>query len=217
MLTKQCYTLAVMTDGERIKALMSGRNKAAFAREFGVPGGPSMISQHISGHRPVSVEAALAYARGFGVSLEQISPLAAALVSAGTKVQGRDADSPPPTTTQAGAQPLSLSPFDTPPSLNWEEMMQTKELPPAFVLEVPDGALAGRYEQGTRIVFERGAAAKIGKPVLVQDRDGLRWVRIYGNVRGERWQAIATDAAHISLDSEADRLVVLAVAKWVEA
>lgn len=37
-----------------------------------------MISQHVKGHRPISLEAALAYARGFGCSLEEISPRLAA-------------------------------------------------------------------------------------------------------------------------------------------
>ena len=50
------------------------RNKAAFAREFNIPGGASMLSQHCSGHRPMSLEAATAYAKGFGCSIEQISP-----------------------------------------------------------------------------------------------------------------------------------------------
>lgn len=48
-------------------------NKAAFAREHGIPGGASMVSQHLSGHRPVSFEAGIAYARAFGVPLNQIS------------------------------------------------------------------------------------------------------------------------------------------------
>jgi len=49
-------------------------NKAAFAREFKVPGGASMLSQHCSGHRPMSLEAAIAYAKGFKCSIAQISP-----------------------------------------------------------------------------------------------------------------------------------------------
>jgi hypothetical protein len=49
-------------------------NRAAFAREFKVPGGPGMIQQHLNGTRPISMEAAIAYARGFGVGLLEISP-----------------------------------------------------------------------------------------------------------------------------------------------
>ena len=106
--------------------------------------------------------------------------------------------------------------FDTPPLMTWEGLMQSKELPAAFVLALPDDALAGLFHAGTRVVFERSAPPKVGKPVLVQDRDGLRWVRLYGNVRGTRWQALATGAGHATLDSEADGLVLLAAARWVE-
>ena len=49
-------------------------NKAAFAREHKVPGGASMLSQNCSGNRPISLEAAIAYAKGFGLGLERISP-----------------------------------------------------------------------------------------------------------------------------------------------
>jgi SOS-response transcriptional repressor LexA len=62
-----------------------GVNKAAFAREHKIPGGASMVSQHLSGHRPMSLAAATAYAKGFGVPLEQISPRIAAQVIAGTQ------------------------------------------------------------------------------------------------------------------------------------
>lgn len=64
--------------GEKFKSV----KQAQFARDFKVPGGPSMISQHIKGHRPISLEAALAYAKGFGCPLEEISPRLAAKHSA---------------------------------------------------------------------------------------------------------------------------------------
>lgn len=48
--------------------------QAEFARQFKVPGGPSMVSQHIKGRRPINLEAATAYAKGFNVSLAEISP-----------------------------------------------------------------------------------------------------------------------------------------------
>lgn len=39
-----------------------------------------MVSQHISGNRPISLEAAVAYARGLQVKIDAISPAAAALL-----------------------------------------------------------------------------------------------------------------------------------------
>ena len=56
---------------ERFEAV---ENRAAFARAYDVPGGQAMIYQHITGRRPMSLEAARCYARGFGVELEEISP-----------------------------------------------------------------------------------------------------------------------------------------------
>lgn len=53
------------------------KNRAAFAREFGIAGGGAMIYQHIKGIKPISIDAALAYATGFKCSLEEISPSAA--------------------------------------------------------------------------------------------------------------------------------------------
>lgn len=49
-------------------------NKAEFARDKKLPGGASMLSQHLSGNRPISLEAAVIYAQAFNCSLEEISP-----------------------------------------------------------------------------------------------------------------------------------------------
>lgn len=61
-------------EARRLAQRFAGLNQAKFARDHLVPGGASMVSQHIKGRRPISLEAALAYARGFGVPLEEISP-----------------------------------------------------------------------------------------------------------------------------------------------
>lgn len=56
---------------ERFKSVPSRRQ---FAADHHVPGGAAMVYQHITGRRPISLEAAKAYAKGFGVPLDQISP-----------------------------------------------------------------------------------------------------------------------------------------------
>jgi phage repressor protein C with HTH and peptisase S24 domain len=61
-------------EADNLASLMKAVNKAQFARQYKMPGGASMISQHISGHRPISLEAAVIYARGLGLSLADISP-----------------------------------------------------------------------------------------------------------------------------------------------
>lgn len=63
------------------RLLASVKNKAQFAKDFGVPGGASMLSQHQSGHRPISLEAAKAYAKGLGIGIGEIAPRFAKLIS----------------------------------------------------------------------------------------------------------------------------------------
>lgn len=61
---------------ERFKKLKVTNNigQAEFARINGVPGGPSLLSQHIKNRRPINLEAAIAYAKGFACPVAEISP-----------------------------------------------------------------------------------------------------------------------------------------------
>lgn len=61
-------------EAERLRARFEGVNRAKFARENSVPGGGSMIHQHTKAIRPISLECAIAYAKGFRVDLAEISP-----------------------------------------------------------------------------------------------------------------------------------------------
>lgn len=62
------------TESKNLASRFIGVNRAAFARENNVPGGQAMIYQHINGRRPIGLDAAKAYAKGFGCSLHDISP-----------------------------------------------------------------------------------------------------------------------------------------------
>lgn len=70
-----------MNESETLKRLFADVNRAAFAREHNVPGGQSMIYQHITGRKPISLDAAVAYAKGFRLPLSAISPRLADLVA----------------------------------------------------------------------------------------------------------------------------------------
>lgn len=61
-------------EAERLRARFAMIRQAKFARDHKVPGGPSMLSQHIHGRRPISLEHGRIYAKAFGVSLHEISP-----------------------------------------------------------------------------------------------------------------------------------------------
>lgn len=76
-------------EARALSVLLAGVNKTAFARTYKFPGGTSMISQHCSGHRAISLEAATIYALGLGVDLAQISPRLARAVNKASSVSRR--------------------------------------------------------------------------------------------------------------------------------
>jgi phage repressor protein C with HTH and peptisase S24 domain len=61
-------------EAENLRSRFKGVNRAAFARENNFPGGQAMIYQHLTGRRPISMEAARIYANAFGCGIEKISP-----------------------------------------------------------------------------------------------------------------------------------------------
>lgn len=67
-------------EARRLAERFVGVNQAEFARLHKVGGGKSMVSQHIKGRRPISHEAAIAYAQGFNVPLREISPRIASII-----------------------------------------------------------------------------------------------------------------------------------------
>lgn len=75
-------------EAERLEKRFVGVKQAQFARDFNVPGGASMLSQHIKGRRPINLDAAKAYARGFNCALSDISPRLAAEVGEAALLTG---------------------------------------------------------------------------------------------------------------------------------
>lgn len=65
---------------------MHRMGQAEFARKYQVPGGPSMVSQHIKGRRPINLEAATAYAKGFNCQVADISSRLAKEINAAVSV-----------------------------------------------------------------------------------------------------------------------------------
>lgn len=64
----------VEEEAAKLRERFKGVNRAAFARDHSIKGGQAMIYQHITGRRPMSLEAAASYATGFGCTLAEISP-----------------------------------------------------------------------------------------------------------------------------------------------
>ncbi len=83
-----------MDESERealvLRTLMGDRSKVAFARQHKLPGGASMLSQHLHGHRPIGLEAAVVYCRGLGVTLGAFSPRLERLVASAVPYLSQD-------------------------------------------------------------------------------------------------------------------------------
>jgi predicted component of type VI protein secretion system len=72
-----------MSEADTIKSLFElipKRERAKFCREHDIPGGVSMVYQHINGIKPISLQAAVSYALAFNKPLEVISPRLAKII-----------------------------------------------------------------------------------------------------------------------------------------
>ncbi len=99
---------SVEEEAENLRARFQGVNRAAFARDHHVKGGQAMIYQHITGRRPMNLEAATAYAAGFGCNLGEISPRLAAEAGRAAALSAET----PLAEAQAAAWPFPAIPED---------------------------------------------------------------------------------------------------------
>lgn len=125
----------------------SGISKAEFVRRYKVPGGQSMISQHISGHRPIGLEHAAAYMQGFGCAIEEISPSLAAKL---------------PTTITAPASTPAVVPALPPPTRPAEGYIRLEHL--SAQPSMGGGAVTGELEAVVQHldVLERWVREEVG-------------------------------------------------------
>lgn len=95
-------------------------NQAKFARDHKMPGGASMISQHLAGRRPLALEHALLYAKGFNVPLAAISQRLADLVaSAQSPSAGSSLPASHASIALEDALPIVLDAFSKLAPLRW--------------------------------------------------------------------------------------------------
>lgn len=97
--------------------LIGNRNKAELARKIGI-GTPPVVSQHLSGRRPISLEQGVAYATEFGITLDALSPrLAAVARQAAALLPGAGVAGPAAAPTLPDALPVVLKAMaDLPPA-----------------------------------------------------------------------------------------------------
>lgn len=89
--------------------------------------------------------------------------------------------------------------------------MPAHTLPRRFRLAAADDALAPVTPRGTLLVLDTDVPPSAGVGILVQDRFGKRYLRMFAEAVGPGWEAKARHEAFVSLHSERDHLVILAV------
>ena len=63
-----------LEEAKNLELLFKNINKSQFCKKHEIPGGASMLSQHISGHRTIGLDAGIAYAKSLEITLDKISP-----------------------------------------------------------------------------------------------------------------------------------------------
>lgn len=143
------------------------------------------------------------------------------LVGAGTPIPAREPPAtygierhPPSVGTKlrgTQAQVLSQQDIIVAPKLDWDSLRMHSTLPSEFYARLPDDAMAPLAPEGTVVKFRRGTAPSPGDGVLVRDQAGGVYFREFRQGVANRWTAHPTNPAYLTLDSEADRLEVVAV------
>jgi hypothetical protein len=124
----------------------------------------------------------------------------------------------PPKNRGALAHDMNPTAHDHPPLLTWEVIVNGGVLPKRFRCEVPDDALwsptEGGTARGTPVVFVTTDQPPVpGTGVLVEDKHGERYVRIYRQALSGAWLAAARNPNYLTLDSGKHGLRLLAVAE----
>jgi phage repressor protein C with HTH and peptisase S24 domain len=96
-------------------------------------------------------------------------------------------------------------------SLTWRELMTEPQLPEEFVVELPDDSMAPRAHKGDCVLFSTLERPRAGDGVLIRDRSGQIYFRLYRERRPGMWTADRVNTAYHPLDSAEDGLEVLAV------
>ena len=159
-----------------------------------------MVSQHIKGRRPISPEAAIAYATGFQCPVREISPRIAREIAALTQI-GQAASIPPsgnfgkPTAVFSDAGPISrmsrvavvgtarmgdngyYEEISSMPGAGDGTVLAQSDDPNAYALRVRGDSLFPAIRDGWYVVIEPGATPTPGEYVLIKLRNGQKMVK----------------------------------------
>lgn len=102
----------------------------------------------------------------------------------------------------------------------WEALMKIgdrAELPEYFSTEMPDDSMAPRVRAGAILIFDRDVEPRPGDGILLRDRDGEQYFRLFKQRSKDVWEAHALNEAYPALESERDGLELLAVLTGVKS
>lgn len=169
-------------------------NKAEFVRVHKIKGGPSMLSQHLSGNRPMSLEAATIYAREFKKTLAEISPRLALEVENASKVTLMPDDSyqvmrgknkVPVFGKSMGGLPDRVFTDEGRPVNGHDEYADVYSSDQAaFVVRVDGNSMYPKYEQGQYALVEPGTVPEVGDDVIFRCIKGEVMIKRLINAKG---------------------------------
>jgi phage repressor protein C with HTH and peptisase S24 domain len=160
------------------KRFLAVENKAEFARKYKVPGGASMINQHLSANRPMSLKAAKAYAAGFGCDLAEISPRWALTIGAAMASGGSTTTRKVPVvgTAQLGDggywAELEYPMGHGDGFIDWQSDDEN-----AYALRCKGDSMRPRIKEGEYVILEPNHPINSGDEVLVKDKSGRVMVK----------------------------------------
>lgn len=99
---------------------------------------------------------------------------------------------------------------DAPTTIAWERIL-FEQLKGEFQTVMPDSSMEPDVPRGARVIFITGADPAPGDWVLCTDGDGNLYLREMRQLKPGRWEAHALNPAFLPLDSERDKLNVVAV------
>lgn len=158
-----------MEDARRLKALFDAREPKISQAEFGAQfdiGSQGMVWQYVAARRPLNIKAVTAFARGLGVTVEEISPkIATEIASAASHISS--AASP---TEAQDAQPVT----------------DDEDMAPSTVAirMAPDHVRAGITGLGADHVFEDGGHYHLPRTWL-EERDLAPGALLAIKIRGD--------------------------------
>lgn len=97
------------------------------------------------------------------------------------------------------------------PQFTWEALRAMQTIPASYRVTAPDDSMLPRVRRGDVLEFNRDETPRSGDGVLVRDRDGNLYFRVYRQAHPGSWQAHPMNADFLPLDSELDGLTVVGV------